>query len=125
MKGKEALVGSSDPQALFIMIFNLFCVPTACPLPGAKARNDKPANCESLVRSCRLNILSSFIRTQSRFALYSMIPDGGTLLGPCYKSIPAMEADIKFAMVPASMARSPSRASSPFLLGASAPIPPI
>src|SRR2546422_8257440 len=28
-------------------------------------------------------------------------------------------------MVPASMARTPSRASSPFLLGASAPMPPI
>jgi len=42
-----------------------------------------------------------------------------------YSSIPAMEADIRFAMVPASMALIPKRASSPFLLGARAPIPPI
>ena len=42
-----------------------------------------------------------------------------------YISIPAMEADIRFAMVPANMARTPRRASSPFLFGASAPIPPI
>ena len=42
-----------------------------------------------------------------------------------YSSMPAMEADIRFAMVPASMARIPSRASSPFLFGASAPMPPI
>ena len=42
-----------------------------------------------------------------------------------YSSMPAIEADIKFAIVPASMARIPSRASSPFLFGASAPMPPI
>jgi hypothetical protein len=42
-----------------------------------------------------------------------------------YNSIPAIDADIKFAIVPASIARTPSRASSPFLLGASAPMPPI
>ncbi len=40
-------------------------------------------------------------------------------------SIPAIEADIRFAMVPASIARKPSRASSPRLFGASAPMPPI
>jgi hypothetical protein len=42
-----------------------------------------------------------------------------------YSSMPAMEADIMLAIVPASMARRPSRASSPFLLGANAPMPPI
>src|SRR5215470_13159444 len=40
-------------------------------------------------------------------------------------SIPAIDADIKFAIVPASMARKPRRARSPRRLGASAPIPPI
>ena len=42
-----------------------------------------------------------------------------------HSNMPAIEADIKFAMVPASMARTPSRANSRFLFGASAPIPPI
>src|SRR5579884_802397 len=41
------------------------------------------------------------------------------------KKIPTIEADSRFAIVPASMARTPSRASSSFLLGASAPMPPI
>src|ERR1022692_1074251 len=41
-----------------------------------------------------------------------------------YRSMPAIEADIRLAMVPASMARMPRRASSPRLLGASAPMPP-
>ena len=36
-----------------------------------------------------------------------------------------MHADMKFAMVPAAMALSPSRARSDFRVGASAPIPPI
>ena len=36
-----------------------------------------------------------------------------------------MDADIRFAIVPANIARIPSRASSPFLFGASAPMPPI
>src|SRR5947199_5579565 len=48
-----------------------------------------------------------------------------TICPASYISIPAMEADIRFAMVPANMARTPRRASSPFLFGASAPIPPI
>src|ERR1700680_1955473 len=39
--------------------------------------------------------------------------------------IPTIEADIRLAIVPASMARIPSRASSSFLFGASAPMPPI
>src|SRR5713101_4337582 len=38
---------------------------------------------------------------------------------------PTMDADIKFAMVPQSMARMPSWARSERLLGASAPMPPI
>ena len=42
-----------------------------------------------------------------------------------YSSMPAIEADIKLAIVPASMARTPSLANSPRLLGASAPMPPI
>lgn len=42
-----------------------------------------------------------------------------------YSSMPAIDADIKFAIVPASMARTPRRANSCFLLGARAPIPPI
>ena len=42
-----------------------------------------------------------------------------------YSSMPAIDADIRFAIVPASIARMPSRASSPFLFGASAPMPPI
>src|SRR5260370_24253 len=39
--------------------------------------------------------------------------------------IPAIEADIRFAIVPASMARKPSLANSPRLFGARAPMPPI
>ena len=35
-----------------------------------------------------------------------------------------MQADMKFAMVPAATARSPSRARSDLRDGASAPIPP-
>jgi len=39
--------------------------------------------------------------------------------------MPAIEADIRFAMVPASIARRPNRAKSLRRLGAKAPIPPI
>jgi hypothetical protein len=39
--------------------------------------------------------------------------------------MPTIEADIRFAMVPAIMARNPSLASSLRLLGASALMPPI
>src|ERR1700678_2762335 len=42
-----------------------------------------------------------------------------------FNMIPTIDADIKFAIVPAAMARIPSRARSVFLLGASAPMPPI
>ena len=42
-----------------------------------------------------------------------------------HRSIPAMHADMKLAMLPAATARSPSRARSDFRLGASAPMPPI
>jgi hypothetical protein len=42
-----------------------------------------------------------------------------------YNNIPAIDADIRFAIVPASMARTPSLASSPRLFGARAPMPPI
>src|SRR5579859_7646929 len=39
--------------------------------------------------------------------------------------IPTMQADIRLAMVPASMARMPNLASWPRCSGASAPMPPI
>ena len=42
-----------------------------------------------------------------------------------HNRIPAIQAERKFARVPASIARKPSRARSAFRLGASAPIPPI
>ena len=42
-----------------------------------------------------------------------------------HSSIPAMQADMKLAMVPAATARSPSRARSDLRVGASAPMPPI
>ena len=42
-----------------------------------------------------------------------------------HSSIPAIVAERKFASVPASMARKPSRARSPLRSGASAPMPPI
>src|SRR5260370_18713561 len=45
--------------------------------------------------------------------------------GGHYSSMPAMQADIKFAIVPAATALNPSRARSGLRLGASAPIPPI
>ena len=41
------------------------------------------------------------------------------------RNMPAMQADMKFAIVPASMAFTPSRARSDLRLGASAPMPPI
>ena len=41
-----------------------------------------------------------------------------------HNNIPAMQADMKFAMVPAATAFSPSRATSDLREGASAPIPP-
>ena len=42
-----------------------------------------------------------------------------------HSSIPAMQADMKLAMVPAATARRPSRARSVLRFGASAPMPPI
>ena len=42
-----------------------------------------------------------------------------------HSNIPAMQADMKFAMVPAATARRPSRARSLLRVGASAPMPPI
>jgi hypothetical protein len=42
-----------------------------------------------------------------------------------FSKIPTIEADIRFAMVPAIMARKPSLASSPRLFGARALMPPI
>ena len=45
--------------------------------------------------------------------------------GEAHSSAPAMQAVMKFAKVPASSARSPSRARSPRRSGARAPMPPI
>jgi Bacterial Ig-like domain (group 3) len=42
-----------------------------------------------------------------------------------YNSMPAMQADIKLAIVPAATARNPSLARSLFRFGARAPMPPI
>src|SRR4051794_29228310 len=42
-----------------------------------------------------------------------------------HSSIPAIQADMKFAIDPAATARSPKRARSDLRLGASAPMPPI
>ncbi len=42
-----------------------------------------------------------------------------------HSNIPAMQADMKFAMVPAATARRPSLARSLLRVGASAPMPPI
>jgi hypothetical protein len=42
-----------------------------------------------------------------------------------HNNMPAMLADIRFAMVPANIARMPNLASSPRLFGAREPIPPI
>ena len=46
---------------------------------------------------------------------------------PCdgYASIPAIEAEVKAARFPATIARSPSEAMSRFRSGANPPIPPI
>jgi hypothetical protein len=44
---------------------------------------------------------------------------------PPYSNIPAIDAEIRFAIVPANIARIPKRASSPLLFGANAPMPPI
>ena len=59
------------------------------------------------------------------------LPRRGSTLAPNFFSalghvrIPTMDADIRFAMVPASIARMPSFARLPRCSGASAPIPPI
>jgi hypothetical protein len=50
---------------------------------------------------------------------------GGKFYRSHYKSMPAIDADIIFAIVPASMARIPSFARSPRRFGARAPMPPI
>ena len=42
-----------------------------------------------------------------------------------HSNIPAMQADMKFAIVPAATAFNPSRARSDLRVGASAPMPPI
>ena len=42
-----------------------------------------------------------------------------------YDRMPTMEADMRLAMVPASMARMPNLASWPRCSGARAPMPPI
>ncbi len=49
----------------------------------------------------------------------------GTAALQCCTSKPTIDADIRLAMVPASMARKPSFANSERLFGASAPMPPI
>src|SRR5208282_2279314 len=50
---------------------------------------------------------------------------GFRMLRGHFSMIPTMDAVMRFAIVPASMARMPRRARSDFLLGASAPMPPI
>jgi hypothetical protein len=65
----------------------------------------------------------STIRGMTEWLLYgSVLAQWPAFL---YNNIPAIDADIKFAIVPASMARTPSRASSLRLFGARAPMPPI
>ena len=46
------------------------------------------------------------------------------VLNLAHSSIPAIQADMKFAMVPQATALRPSRARSDFRVGASAPMPP-
>src|SRR5580704_4282985 len=50
---------------------------------------------------------------------------GRTFCGCAHVRIPTMQADIRLAMVPASMARMPNLASWPRCSGARAPMPPI
>jgi hypothetical protein len=52
-------------------------------------------------------------------------PSGAVDCGVGHSSIPAMQADMKLAMLPAATAFRPSRARSDLRLGASAPMPPI
>jgi hypothetical protein len=75
-------------------------------------------------------VYSESVRERERHHYYQLIEElsyQAQRVGAdnAYNSIPAIDADIRLAMVPASMARIPRRASSPFLLGASAPMPPI
>ena len=46
-------------------------------------------------------------------------------VGSIYNKMPAIQADMKFASVPTTIAFTPRRARSDFREGASAPIPPI
>lgn len=62
---------------------------------------------------------------EAKNVLAAVISTQGSTWQEHYSSIPAIDAEIRFAMVPASMARKPRRASSLLLLGASAPMPPI
>lgn len=62
---------------------------------------------------------------EAKNVLAAVISTQGSNWQEHYSSIPAIDAEIRFAMVPASMARKPRRASSLLLLGASAPMPPI
>src|ERR1700722_1448773 len=58
--------------------------------------------------------------------IFRAMSPGGLRSSRTHRSItPTIDADIRFAIVPAIMARIPRRASSPFLLGESAPMPPI
>lgn len=56
---KEARVGSSDPHALFIMIFSGLRAVVSCALAAPSPSRPKPSNCGILVSSWRRIIISS------------------------------------------------------------------
>jgi hypothetical protein len=56
-KGKDARVGSSEPQALLIMIFSDLCGAPSCAFAAPNPSRPNPNICGILERSCRLIIM--------------------------------------------------------------------
>src|SRR5438552_2488773 len=104
-----------------------------CAKPGAKNEcNPRPKRClrknevggftrafELAIRAVGGGLSGDFPRRHG----FRSFPLGAFLCA--HERIPTMEADIRFAMVPASMARMPNLASWLRCSGASAPMPPI
>jgi hypothetical protein len=60
-KTNEALVGSSEPQALFIMTLSVFGFATSSPFAAPKPSRPMPRSCPSRGKNCR-RIMASFLQ---------------------------------------------------------------
>src|SRR5207245_2560346 len=97
----------------------------ASPPSSNPERTAAPASPHAGVESWSLLLHSWGGHRAKRFRAARRNKPAATRAHRAHSNIPTIEADIRLAIVPASMARMPSRASSLRLLGASAPIPPI